>query len=421
MQSPGDSSSTEKSPLLRAFGANNNDPESNSVPENGVCPPHRPSVGYLGSLSIVANTLTGPGMLALPATYQLAGFIPTTVAIVVVCTLCAFCALNLANVISKAPGNSNFERELEYSETFRIFWGHKWFIMTQIAFFICILCQTVASIVDTAQVVDEFMGTKGTNGWGVRLYPRPVEFIEWDSGVCLQHTDTDFGIDNRDDDTIRGGCDPFSDQPEGAFIITLGYLLSALAFLPLGLMDLKENAAWQIFGFLFLLAVSVQFIFVFIQQGLSFGNLSLWGSTWGHLFGIVLFNFTAVTTVPSLLYEKAPSVGVPHVIHTASILSAVLYIVVGALGAMAIPNVSENMLSSMIAGAFGTTTQIGASLFAFVIIGLGIPLFSVLMRLNLVGSGLCSQKTGNFFAVYLPWALSWTLYFGESVKELLSW
>jgi len=43
------------------------------------------------------------------------------------------------------------------------------------------------------------------------------------------------------------------------------------------------------------------------------------------------------------------------------------------------------------------------------------------MRLNLVGSGLCSQKTGNFFAVYLPWALSWTLYFGESVKELLSW
>jgi hypothetical protein len=39
------------------------------------------------------------------------------------------------------------------------------------------------------------------------------------------------------------------------------------------------------------------------------------------------------------------------------------------------PRVSDNMLSSMIAGADGPALQIGASLFAFFIIGLGIPLF----------------------------------------------
>jgi hypothetical protein len=65
--------------------------------------------------------------------------------------------------------------------------------------------------------------------------------------------------------------------------------------------------------------------------------------------------------------------------------------------------------------------QLGSSLFAFMIIGLGIPLFSVLTRMNLTGSGLCSHGTGNALAVYLPFSISWLLYQGEAVTELLSW
>ena len=57
-------------------------------------------------------------------------------------------------------------------------------------------------------------------------------------------------------------------------------------------------------------------------------------------------------------------------------MTSLVYIILGALGALSIPNVSQNMLSSMIAGDYGYYMQIGASVFAFVIIGLGIPLFS---------------------------------------------
>ena len=35
-------------------------------------------IGILGSVAIAANSLTGPAMLCLPATYQKAGLIPTT-------------------------------------------------------------------------------------------------------------------------------------------------------------------------------------------------------------------------------------------------------------------------------------------------------------------------------------------------------
>ena len=36
------------------------------------------SIGILGSVAIAANSLTGPAMLCLPATYQRSGLIPTT-------------------------------------------------------------------------------------------------------------------------------------------------------------------------------------------------------------------------------------------------------------------------------------------------------------------------------------------------------
>jgi hypothetical protein len=121
------------------------------------------------------------------------------------------------------------------------------------------------------------------------------------------------------------------------------------------------------------------------------------------------------------LYEKEPHVDVPTVIHASSFLSAVLYITIGTLGAMTLPDVSDNMLESMMSGVLGNTMQVTASVFAFFIIGLGTPLFSVLARQNLVGSELCTEFQGNIFAVFLPFSVSWLFYQGDAITQLLSW
>ena len=170
-----------------------------------------------------------------------------------------------------------------------------------------------------------------------------------------------------------------------------------------------------------LLIASVVFVFLFAMNGVNLDNLSLWGESWDTLFGVVLFNFCLVIAVPCWLYEKEAHVDVPTVIHGASILSAVLYILIGALGAMTIPNVSPNMLESMLSGAYGVTMQLNASVFAFFIIGLGCPLFSVLTRMNLTGSGLFSKPVANILAAYMPFFGSWLFYQGDSVTKLLSW
>jgi hypothetical protein len=73
---------------------------------------HMGRIGFLGSMAIASNSLTGPAMLNLPATFQRAGLIPTTCTVIFVCILSAVGSLHLANTISKAPGNGNFKKEV---------------------------------------------------------------------------------------------------------------------------------------------------------------------------------------------------------------------------------------------------------------------------------------------------------------------
>ena len=140
---------------------------------------------------------------------------------------------------------------------------------------------------------------------------------------------------------------------------------------------------------------------------------------------LVLVLVLVLVSINQFSFHKIHTFSLFHlqfiVIHHSSGLSAALYILIGTLGALSLPNVSENMLSSMITGEYGIWTQIGSSTFAFFIIGLGIPLFSVIMRLNLTGSGICSQRMGNFLAVILPWSVSWIVYKSSVTTKLLSW
>jgi hypothetical protein len=165
----------------------------------------------------------------------------------------------------------------------------------------------------------------------------------------------------------------------------------------------------------------MQFVLCFALDGLSWNYISMWGETWDSMVGVILFNFGLVMAIPSWLAEKKEHIGVGNIVCGSTGISLVLYIVVGILGAMSIPNVNSNMLEPMVSGAFGLPLRMGASCFAFFIIGLDIPLFSVLTRYNLVNAGMCSTRVANILVVYLPWGLGWMFYQGKAINELLDW
>lgn len=362
-------------------------------------------IGFIGSLAIAVNYTVGPAMLDIPAVYQKSGLIPTTAAILLISAVSIACSLNLANVVSKIPGNKYFTKKIGYSDTFNLQWNRQWFIFTHLMFFFCLLCQTIASIVDMAQVIDVFIVSYISQySYAIRFSPFPFSIIKWNKTLCPSD----------------GGCDPFNTDENG-FSISLGYIITAACFLPMALMDLKENTIFQIFGFFACLVICCEFMFVFLSKGINLDNVSLWGESWSELIGIILFNFTFANAIPGWLSEKSPNVSVSKIVYKSTGIATAIYTLIGCFGALAVPNISSNMLSSMIIGEFGDMTQIMASIFALCVIGLGIPVFCVLMRMNLVTSGLCNQGTGNFLGVYLSFCVSWLFYKGSAASVLLSW
>ncbi|GMI06061.1 hypothetical protein TrVE_jg5700 [Triparma verrucosa] len=360
-------------------------------------------IAYWGCLAICVNNLTGPGMLDLPATFQESGVIPTICVIFLVSILSSLTSLSLANLIAKKPNNSNFRHEIEYSDLF----GYE--RLTHFLFFCTIMSQCIASIVNVAQVIDAFIATLAPRTYAVQFAPGP-EFVAWQEGEC------DHGKG------YHGKCLPFQkDLYNQGFIFTLGYAVATVVLLPLGLMNLTENVSSQLLSFILLLVFLAEFVVAFIIQGDDVSHVPLFGTNYFSLFGVVFFNFALTPTIPSLLHSKSEDTSIYKVIFHSNILVVSLYVVLGYFGADSIPKVPSNFLTYLSQGRLGFETGIVSDLFSFFIIGLGIPLFQVVMRNNLVNTRMVTERTGKFVTVIVPWTLSWFLYQGDAVVDVLSW
>jgi hypothetical protein len=159
--------------------------------------------------------------------------------------------------------------------------------VTQWLFFACTFCLNVAAMIDTAQVVDTFLGVSGgkmlrTVGWT----PFPTSSGD-DDDESSRYFHTWIHPKCTRKQVKLGHCDPFVYntshelsngttasvmEPLAGPILTLGYVITAAVFGPLCVMDLKENTNWQIGGCFLLLTLSVYFCFAFLQMDLGDGS-----------------------------------------------------------------------------------------------------------------------------------------------------
>lgn len=191
------------------------------------------------------------------------------------------------------------ESKVEFSEPFLVFWGRKAFVTTQILFFLCTVCLNVAAIVDTAEVVDTFFGHSPIGSAGLQFDHFDLKFVQWKHGPCSRKE-------------VRSGlCEVFDGSSYGEFLLTIGYVVAAAVFLPVCLMDLKENTSFQIFGFFVLLLISLQFVVSFAMYGLKFHHTPMWGINYAKMLGVIIFNFSLVVAIPAWLHEKKADVSVP--------------------------------------------------------------------------------------------------------------
>ena len=276
---------------------------------------------------------------------------------------------------------------------------------------------------------------------------------------------------NEHHDYYTTVCAPFtygsghdSEEPsQPAAVLTLGYVLCAALFFHLGLANLEENMFMQIASFVALVVIAGEFLWQFsdlawphddddgaaaaaaVESSLlsapsaegegedsdysslssssaSSSRVPAFGPDWSSCLGVVIFNFNFAVTLPSWVNEKEEGVGVNAVVWGASAASTLLYAAVGWLGGLAFMDIPDNMLELLASpAAVGPVTRVCSLLFGVAIIGLGIPIFCVLMRYNLVVGGVCGNGLGTFLGGVLPWLVSWLVYQGHAVMDLLTW
>jgi len=91
------------------------------------------------------------------------------------------------------------------------------------------------------------------------------------------------------------------------------------------------------------------------------------------------------------------------------------------MGAVAYERAEGNFLNKLSNVCSPTVTRISAFLFAFGMIGLGIPFAAIVTRYNLLVGRMCGPSASSFWAVYFPWLISWVFYTGGLFGELIAW
>lgn len=292
------------------------------------------TIGMFGSFVLLVNNLTGPGMLGFPNLFQKAGILPVLGGITFVFISASLCGTFLADSIASIPNNHNFDLQVDFSSAFRYTVGEDWYVVAETLFLISCFVQAIAGIVETAQSLDGFIASFLIGKtYAFEFYPR-FQVISWSPELC--HEETEMSEESNLED-----CTPFHNA--GTLVLTLGFLITTLMFLPLGRGHLKETIIVQIISFVFMLILLFQFSGEFMNRGLDY-KLPWVGNEVSQLAGVILFNYAFSITIPAWLSEKSNKVSVNKVVWTSSILASAIYVVFGIMGAMAFAQVGPNIL-----------------------------------------------------------------------------
>jgi hypothetical protein len=389
-----------------------------TLPQQPHCstplPPLPPPPPLLPSVKI------GPGMFALSALFQQAGWLPSIALMLLISVWTSQSALYLAQTMAGFSGNGDFNKRMEMGNTM-FFLLPRWaYYLSMATLSIVFFSQNLANIVLTSQVMDytlldAFGQTCGLDYTSFKFY-------------CVSSPGTDNSVQ--------------ADSPFGySFVISLGYLVVLVLCIPLGMLNLDDNIGFQIGGMLLTLVCVFVWFADFSSRGLSLDNMPALPSNfeaYPTLLSTVIFNYGFVATIPSWLNEKAPRVQVGPVVWWSVLAATAMFLLVSIPAALAVGLLpgSCNLLA-VINGVcpvpdgngnklhltFWRASKIMVFIFPIANILTSIPVFSIIIRYNLlqIHGVRVPVWLSNVFAVVLPWVVALPFFGGDGLNSIINW
>eukprot|EP01126_Amoeba_proteus_P038410 TRINITY_DN4000_c0_g1_i2.p1 TRINITY_DN4000_c0_g1~~TRINITY_DN4000_c0_g1_i2.p1 ORF type:complete len:392 (-),score=73.38 TRINITY_DN4000_c0_g1_i2:148-1323(-) len=187
---------------------------------------------------------------------------------------------------------------------------------------------------------------------------------------------------------------------------------------------------FQWFSFLGTSLTLIEFIIQFSTLPFDFSMSPAWGTEpavgQAMVVGVVTFTCAFVITIPSWVNEKRDSVNVNYVVWTASAYSLLLKFMFGWFAACTFPNPRYrsnflNLLSAEVDGPLRQITKIAVYVFNISAMIPGIPVYSIMVKYNLLTSRITGPFGAFIFAVVVPWLLSVFFYHGKGFSTVVNW
>ena len=374
------------------------------------------TIGWVGSLCLLVNNITGPAMLSIGTVFAQAGWVPSVLLFVLCGVLACFASVFLRIAIESLGSNIGFARRVEITDAIKERHIPRWaFSCSLWGFILLFIASNVSSIVESAQTMDQLFVNYAGKSCALGVYP-PCGFY-----CVLSDSDDSEG---KECTTAASS----SDSPFGSsWVISLGFLATMTVVIPLSFLNLDDNIMVQNASFLCLAAIVFEWCYQFVGLGLTRDEPPAVGKSFSNLFGNVLFNFAFILTIPSWLNEKKPEVDVNETVTWSVWLSVLMFVVLGYTAASVYPSEfrdsNDDLLTVILDGDSGATafTRTCAYIFPPVVLWSGIPVFSIIVRYNLLQEGLCGPRAANFIAVVSPWIFSLLLYSGTLLNSLMNW
>lgn len=357
------------------------------------------TINTFGSWCLLVNNITGPGLVVLANVFQNSGWVPA-IGIIVLCAIIGgFSSLLLAESMTYIPGNKYFQGRVEYGYLCKKMLSRRVFLFMLAIFILNLMTTLVSSVIESSQVADSALEVMFGKTCALFLYP-----------------ETGFKC-------ISSGADDASDSPFGGnWVISIGYLVMIVIAIPLGYWNLDDNMVVQYFAFIGLVFIIMWWTGQFLGDGLQPDLLPAATSSQDGLVGTIFFNFAYIITVPSWINEKRPEVKMNSSIWGSTVIGCSMFIVVGLFGAMSYDFSSgDDLLAVLSRPNTYLGTRVVTFLFPLICLVTSIPIFSIILRYNLLENKLCGPMWANLWGVVFPWILSLAFYSGDLINIVVNW
>jgi hypothetical protein len=203
----------------------------------------------------------------------------------------------LVEAMQRVPGNHALTERWEFCALVGHYCGAQAQTVTSVLYNISLQSTNIAAMIVSAQILDVFIIYVAGHSVALDYHEWPPHFIRSEPSLT----------------------DPWLTQ----WVISAGFLVSAIIAVPLGYINLEDNMIFQWASLVGLIVFTSEF---FVQFTLNLVPGTRWDDedpTWGpdkvpafkwsgqyQVLGMAIFAYAYVTTIPSWANEKVPSVSI---------------------------------------------------------------------------------------------------------------